>query len=305
MSDIARHNAPHRKRGDRVEEEHARVMPIESGASKEIRLKSPAVVAGFPDNGLIGSICINHLIEQAGMHQIAFVDSQYVMASALFVGKKLRHPFRIYANPQGTLCAVLCEVPILARGIRSIVNAIVDWCDSAGAAELTVLGGIAPTNISGSPSAFQSPRSAFVLQSAGGEPAAELAAAGGAVGEAAPAGASDRGKPRIRVPVTAFVVGIGGALLSSCVANGIKCRGLFAPSLGEAPDPGGAALLLEALGSMVPAAKVNTDSLQAEAEMIRRQLEELLKMQQRHMQEYERGPSEGSASRADTERIYK
>lgn len=301
MSDIIRHNAPHRKGGDHVEEEeHARVVPIESGARKEIRLRSPAVVAGFPDNGLIGSICINHLIEQAGMHQIAFVDSQYIMASALFVGKKLRHPFRIYANPQGTLCAILCEVPILARGIRSIVNAIVDWCDSAGAAELTVLGGIAPTNISGSPSAFQSPRSAFVLQSTGGEPAADLA--GGAVGEAAPADGS--GKTRIRVPTTAFVVGIGGALLSSCVANGIKCRGLFVPSLGEAPDPGAAALLLEALGSILPAAKVNTDSLQAEAEMIRRQLEELLKMQQRQMQEYEKA-SEGGAGRADTERIYK
>jgi uncharacterized protein len=281
------------------------------GKEAAIRLRSPAVLAGFPDNGMIGSICINHLIEQAQMHQIAYVDSQYIMASALFVGKKLRHPFRVYANPQGTVCAILCEVPILARGIRSIVNAIVDWCDEVKAADVTVLGGIAPTNIS--PSAFQSPRSAFVLQNVQGDAATAgglAGLAGGAVGQAGLAGDSGSGKssskPLIRVPTTAFVVGIGGALLSSCVANGIMCRGLFVPSLGEAPDPGGAALLLDALGELVPAAKVSTESLQAEAEMIRRQLEELLKMQQSRMQEYERASEGGGAtSRPETERIYK
>ncbi|MEW5841352.1 PAC2 family protein [Nitrososphaera sp.] len=283
--------AAHGQKKDHGEkDEHARVVSV-----KDARPESPLVVAGFPDNGMVGSICINHMIEQAEMHQIAFVDSEYIMASALFVGKKLRHPFRIYANDAGTVCALLCEVPILARGIRSIVNALVDWCGDVGARELIVLGGIAPTNIS---PAFQVPRSAFVLQgTAAGGSGSSTGSDAGTVGAVEPA---DGKSPRLQVPTTAFVVGIGGALLSSCVANGISCKGLFVPSLGEAPDPGGAALLLDALAQLEPDARVDTESLRAEEEMIKRHLEELLKMQKRQMEEYEK-----AGSRPDTERIYK
>lgn len=241
--------------------DQARVMPL---GSKAIKLKEPTVLAGFPDNGMVGAICINHVIEQMQMHQVAFVDSEYIMASALYVGKKLRHPFRIYANREGTVCAILCEVPVLARGVRSIVGALIDWLDGAGASEVTVLGGIAPSNIS--PSNTR-PRSAFLLQNA--EDGAE---------KDGPA----------QIPSTAFVVGVGGAFLSSCVASGIKCRGVFVPSLGEVPDPGGAAIILEALASLVPTAKVDTGQLKAEAENIKRHLEELLKMQQKMIQEYEK-----------------
>jgi uncharacterized protein len=254
--------------------ESVHVTPIGSG---KIRLQKPTVLAGFPDNGMVGSICINHVIEQMEMHQIAFVDSEYIMASALFVGKKLRHPFRIYANQKGTVCAILCEVPILARGVRPIVSALIDWLSGEGATDVTVLGGISPSNIS--PSNLTQ-RSAFLLQNADSE----------AVEKDGPA----------RIPATAFVVGIGGAFLSSCVANGIACRGVFVPSLGEVPDPGGAAIILEALGSIVPAAKVDTGQLKAEAETIKKHLEELLKMQQKMVQEYEKGEA-----RPETERIYK
>ncbi len=263
---------PERKKRD--DGEPALVTPI---GSARIKLDKPAVLAGFPDNGMVGSICINHIIEQMEMHQIAFVDSEYIMASALFVGKKLRHPFRIYANRKGTVCAILCEVPILARGVRPIVRSLIDWLRGQGASDVTVLGGIAPSNISPSSHA---PRSAFLLQNVDGD-------------------AVEKGGPA-RIPATAFVVGIGGSLLSSCVANDIRCRGMFIPSLGEVPDPGGAAILLEALAPVVPAAKVDTGQLKAEAETIKRHLEELLKMQQKMVQEYEKGEA-----RPETERIYK
>ena len=255
--------------------EQAYVTPI---GSRDIKLQKPTVLAGFPDNGMVGSICINHVIEHIKMHQVAFVDSEYIMASALFVGKKLRHPFRIYANGEGTVCAILCEVPILARGVRPIVRALIDWLGSESASEVTVLGGITPSNIS--PSNLR-PRSAFLLQNTGDDSSAEK-------------------DGLARIPSTAFVVGIGGAFLSSCVANGIRCRGVFVPSLGEVPDPGGAAILLEALASIVPAARVDTGRLKAEAENIKRHLEELLKMQQKMIQEYEKGET-----RPETERIYK
>lgn len=258
-------------KGGRASEEQASVLALDS---KRIKLNSPVVFAGFPDTGLVGTISINHIIEQMQMHQIAFLDSEYILASALYVGRKLRHPFRIYANGRGTACALLCEVPVLAKGIRSIAGAIQEWFRDVQAQEMVVLGGISPANVS---PLGRGPRSAFVLED-------------NAV--------SKDGK--VKAPTTAFVVGMGGALLSAFVAGGMKCRGVYVPSLGEAPDPGGAAILLEAVAELFPQAKVDTGPLREQAEMIKRQLEELLKMQQKYTEEYEKGEK-----RPETERFYK
>jgi predicted ATP-grasp superfamily ATP-dependent carboligase len=75
---------------------------------------------------------------------------------------------------------------------------------------------------------------------------------------------------------------------------------VYVSSLGEAPDPGGAAILLEAVAELFPQAKVDTGPLREQAEMIKRQLEELLKMQQKYTEEYEKGEK-----RPETERFYK
>jgi uncharacterized protein len=254
--------------------ERAHVTPI---GSAKIRLQKPTVLAGFPDKGMVGSICINHVIEQMGMHQVAFVDSEYIMASALYVGKKLRHPFRIYTNSTGTVCATLCEVPDTCQGraLRSQGTNRMAFRRRRKRSHGTWRS--RSFNIS---SSSLTPRSAFLLQNVDDNAVEKNGAA--------------------RIPTTAFVVGMGGALLSSCVASGIKCRGMFVPSLGEVPDPGGAAILLEALAPIVPAASVDTGQLKAEAENIKRNLEDLLSMQQKVVQEYEK-----SEVRPETERFYK
>ena len=78
----------------------SRVVPV---SPPRISLDNPTLVAGFPDSGMIGSISLNQIIEQLHMHQIASVESRYVMPAAIFIGKKFRHPFRIYANDSGSL----------------------------------------------------------------------------------------------------------------------------------------------------------------------------------------------------------
>lgn len=264
-----------------AEDEHAVICAL---SSKKIALKNPSVIAGFPDNGMVASISLNHVIEQLRMHQVAFVDSPYIMASALYIGKKIRHPFRVYANDAGTACVLVCEVPVLARGIRSIVNALVDWLISNKIADLTVMGGIPPTNVSPS---HGKPRTALILYNFDdADPESKFP--------------DSFDQTKVAVPSTAFVVGMAGALLVSCVANKVKCRGMFVPSIGATPDPGGAAVLLESLSKIAPLFQTNTASLEAEAEMIKKQLEELLRMQQEAMAE-----SEQPAIRPEAERIYK
>ncbi|HXV46308.1 MAG TPA: PAC2 family protein [Nitrososphaera sp.] len=259
-----------------VSDGYTRVMPV---SARKISLDRPILIAGFPDSGMVGSVCINHIIEQLKMHQIASVESQHVMPAAIFIGKRFRHPFRIYANDSGTVCTLICEVPVMARGTSSIINTIIDWSTNAGIREIVVLGGIMPTNFS---PPYVVERKPLILQN-------EMA-------ESKHAGRESTG---MLVPDDAVIVGLSGSLLSMCAARGLKCTALMIPTLSEAPDPEGAAIVLEALVKITPNLKIDTTLLRQKAETIKKHLEEFLKLHQQQMQEYER------ASSRETERIYK
>lgn len=259
-----------------VSDGYTKIFPV---STRKILLDRPVLIAGFPDSGMIGSVSINHIIEQLKMHQIAYVESQHVMPAAIFIGKRFRHPFRIYANDSGTICALICEVPVIARGTSSIISTIIDWSASAGVREIIVLGGILPTNFS---PPYIVERKPLLLQNE--------------VPEDKHVGQDSAG---MVVPDDAVIVGLPGSLLSLCAARGLKCTSLMIPTMSEAPDPEGAAIVLESLAKIPLGLKIDTSSLRQKVEMIKKHLEEFLKMHQQQIQEYER-----AASR-DTGRIYK
>jgi uncharacterized protein len=245
----------------------------------KMSLNNPFLIAGFPDGGMIGSISVNQIIEELAMHQIASVESQHIMPAAIFIGKRFRHPFRIYANDSGTVCALVCEVPVTAWGTFSIINTIIDWSSKAGTREILVLGGILPTNFS---PPFIDRRRPLLLQNE---------VRGSAENE-------DETVAELVVPDEAIIVGLAGSLLSMCSARNLKCTALMVPTELSSPDPEGAAIVLEALTKIPFGLKINTSRLRKEAETIRKHLNEFMKMSQHQIGEQERATS-------DTERIYK
>lgn len=263
-----------------VSDGYTKVLPI---TTYKISLERPVLIAGFPDSGMIGSVTINHIIEQLNMHQIAYIESQYVMPAAIFIGRRFRHAFRIYATDSGKLCALICEVPVNARGTYSIINTIVDWSANAAVSEIVVLGGILPTNFS---PPYLLERKAMLLRNEVAEKSS---------------GQSNESGDRhgMAVPDDAVIVGLAGSLLSTCAARGLRCTALMIPTISESPDPEGAAIVVEALPKILPGLKIDTSSLRQKVEIIKKHLEEFLKMHQQQMKDYER-----VASR-ETERMYK
>ncbi len=87
---------------------------------KNIKLNEPTTIVAFPGPGMVGSIATNYIIEQLRMHQIAFVDSEFIIPGIIYIGGKLRHPFRIYADNDGKICIILCDIPIIRTGIHSV-----------------------------------------------------------------------------------------------------------------------------------------------------------------------------------------
>jgi uncharacterized protein len=114
-----------------------RVVELES-----FQFTNPLVVGGFIGPGYVGVATAGYIIEQLEMHQVAHIKSPHIPPVAVFVGAKLRHPFRIYRDKAGKLCVVVCEVPVELDGLYEISSVLLDWFQKIRAREIIVLDGI-------------------------------------------------------------------------------------------------------------------------------------------------------------------
>src|ERR671919_2142437 len=108
-----------------------------------VKLNNPLLIAGFPGPGLIGSISTSFIIESLRMRQIACVESEHIAPGVIYVGGKLRHPFRLYSNNEGNVCVLVCEAPIMIQGMYSVLDTVVKWALNNKVKEVLVLDGIA------------------------------------------------------------------------------------------------------------------------------------------------------------------
>lgn len=85
---------------------------------------------------------LHNNIESLRMRQIACVESEFIMPGVIYVGGKLRHPFRLYSNNEGTICVLVCETPILVQGIHHVLDAVMKWALDSNVTNVLVLEGI-------------------------------------------------------------------------------------------------------------------------------------------------------------------
>jgi uncharacterized protein len=263
-------------------DDFTQIVPVLS--QTHLSMDNPVMISGFPNAGMIGSIVCAELIEQLGMHQIAFVHSKYIMPGVLWIGGKLRHPFRIYCNEDGSLCVLTCDVPVFANAMDSISNAVCLWCNRNKVNKLLVVSGIYPENIQPFPNDFAS-RSTFLIKSSNLK-----------------SDITEKGKVSgVGIPQFSFIGGLPGQLLETSLVKSIPCLAILVPTLSFAPDPEGAALAIEAIGKIIPKAKVTNSHLKQEADRIKKQLLELSKLQARLL----KNDRAENLTHDDAQRIYK
>jgi len=237
--------------------------------NQKIRLNDAIMIAGFPGTGIVGAMSASYIIEQEKMHQIAYVDSDFITPGVMYIGGRLRHPFRIYANNEGTACVLVCDAPVILSGIRSLLNSVVMWAKDNDIREIMVLEGVAAAELS------KTARKPIVLSSDG---------------------RSDdhgylshiKGKKEFSPP--AFIAGISGGLLAACLSNGIPCTGLLVPSMAGIPDPEGAAILIEKANELANNPfKIDVRELRSEAAELKRQMQEMINSVQRQQEHVDTG----------------
>ena len=110
---------------------------------KKNELKNPIIFAGFVGAGLVGPLAVGQMIKKLEMKEIGYMRSKYLPPSTVFLKGRLRHPFRFYANREGTICAIICEITLRMEGLYTIVAEILDWAKTKGSNEIIILDGVA------------------------------------------------------------------------------------------------------------------------------------------------------------------
>ena len=212
---------------------------------KKVDLKSPLIFAGFVGAGLVGPIAVGHMIEKLGMKEIGYMRSKHLPPSTVFMKGRLRHPFRFYANKEGTVCAVICEITLRMEGVYTIVGAILDWAKEKGSNEIIILDGVASN---------EHDQKAYC---AAEEDLCRVMA-----------------DKNINVIPHGFITGIPGGILNECLIREIQGVALLVKANKLLPDPEAAATLIEAVNKMYKM-QIDVSDLKKEKERIGAELEEL------------------------------
>jgi uncharacterized protein len=280
-----------------------RVKPLAKVVQRKKKLNSPILVAGFPGAGLVGSISTSYIINKLHMNQIACVESEFIVPGVIYAEGKLRHPFRLYSNDEGNVCVLVCEAPIMAHGMYSVLDTVVKWALNNKVKEVLVLDGI---TVEGLPDSKRMP---IILSSDGrAADAANLIHDDNNNSNNSDVtnkeeDNDDGGSSNI-YPTTAFIGGIAGGILSSCLSNGIASKALLIYAARGIPDPEGAAILIESLSKITnnESLKIDTQQLRKQGASLKMRMEKII--QSFAEQQQEQGQQGQSPARSRDEVMY-
>jgi len=222
---------------------------------KKKELKNPIIFAGFVGAGLVGPVAINHIIDKLEMEEIAVMRSKYLPPSTVFMRGRLRHPFRFYSNPDGTICAIICEITLRMEGLYCLVASILDWAAEKGSKEIVILDGVASTEHDDK--AYCAAEEDLVRTMA------------------------DKG---INMIPQGFITGMPGGILNECLVREIQGLTLLAKANKISPDSAAAATLIEALNQFYEM-DIDTTKLKEEGDKINSEFSELSQKYVEHREE--------------------
>jgi uncharacterized protein len=181
--------------------------------------------------------------------------SKYLPPSTVFMRGRLRHPFRFYSNPDGTICAIICEITLRMEGLYCLVASILDWAAEKGSKEIVILDGVASTEHDDK--AYCAAEEDLVRTMADKD---------------------------INMIPQGFITGMPGGILNECLVREIQGLTLLAKANKIAPDSAAAATLIEALNRFYEM-DIDTTKLKEEGDKINSEFSELSQKYVEHREE--------------------
>jgi len=212
---------------------------------KKTVLKSPIIFAGFVGAGLVGPISVGYVIDKLKMEEIGYLRSRHLPPSTVFMQGRLRHPFRFYANNDGTICAIICEITLQMQGLYDIISTILDWAEEKGSHEIVILDGVASATHDDKAFCAAEDDLCRVMEN------------------------ND-----INMIPQGFITGVAGGLLNECLMRPIQGITLLVKANDKGADPLAAATLLDAVNRAY-GLNINTSDLRKKKKRIGADFKEL------------------------------
>ena len=185
---------------------------------KKTVLKSPIIFAGFVGAGLVGPLSVGYVIDKLKMEEIGYLRSRHLPPSTVFMQGRLRHPFRFYANNDGTICAIICEITLQMEGLYDIISTILDWAEEKGSHEIVILDGVAGATHDDKAFCAAEDDLCRVMEN-----------------------------NNIEMIPQGFITGVAGGILNECLVRRIQGVTLLVRASDKKPDPLAAATLVDAV----------------------------------------------------------
>jgi len=215
-----------------------------------VEAEGAKAVEGLPDVGLVGAIATSYLVELLKMSEVAYVDSELFPPIMVLHGGRLKNPVRIYGS--GDLLLLVSEIAIPVEALHPLVKAVTSWFKEKRASLMVSLGGIPVPNRLDieTPAVYGVPNS--------DEAAAFLKQKG------------------VEVMEEGFIAGAYALFLKEALRRSMPALALLAQSYLQYPDPGAAAVAIEALGKLLDRS-FDVKPLLDKAEEIRVKTRDLMK----------------------------
>ena len=191
--------------------------------NEDIHFNNPIVIGGFIGQTTLGVTTTSYIIEQFGLHEVAKLKSHQIAPVTVFVGGKMRSPFRIYSNDKGTLMIIQCEVPVDIEGLYEITETLMDWIKPFNPKEFVIIDGVPVEDL-------PEEREAYLV--AGLERIESLKSTGIAIAEAA------------------LIGGMGGAILNESILTGQNAIALLTNVSVAIPDHDAVLSVIKALNAI-------------------------------------------------------
>lgn len=203
---------------------------------------------GFPGSGLVGSISVQYLVDNAGFEYIGSITSKYFPPIVMMMDGLVNAPLRIYEKE--SKLAFVSDIPIHPTICYELSNAIVEWLKGYNIEEIDVIAGIVTNTLE---------KRVFGVAT---EPVL-----------------LDKIKNHTEVLSMGSISGIPGSILSECKAQEIPCLGFLGETV-NTPDPRAAVSILEVLNK-VYSMEVDVEPLIEQAEEIEATMQKIAEQVQK------------------------
>ena len=199
-------------------------------------------LVGFPGSGLVGSISIQYLVDNAGFEYIGSISSKYFPPIVMMVDGLVNAPLRIYEKD--AMVAFVSDIPIHPSICYELSSAMIGWLRGYNINEVDVIAGIV-TNTS--------EKRVF--------------------GVATETALLEKIKSATEILSMGSISGIPGSILSECKSSGIPSMGFLGETVNN-PDPRAAVSIIEALNKVYNL-EVDVKPLIEQAEEIEATMQEM------------------------------